>query len=327
MNSAHEIRLSCCLPPTPNTTRLIKVAEESGYGRAWVYDSPSLYEDVWMHLALAASVTERIALGPGVLVPSLRHVAVTASAIKTLERLAPGRVAVAIGTGYTGRMAMGQAPMRWSEVVNYVKTLRGLLAGEIVSVDGGNIRMMHATRNSSASATPILVAANGPKGWELARQYGDGLMTSPTPQPGFKECALVAFGTMLADDEDPTDPRVVEALTPMIIPMLQAVFDSGNNEMIEALPGGARWRAAIDDIAPELRHLVLYGGSAAGLGEIETPAVDPKMLAQNSWTVTAAELTVRVDEAVQQGMTELVFAPTAPDPADDLRRFAEALLR
>lgn len=326
MSSAHPIRLSCCLAPSADTTRLIRIAEEAGYQRAWLYDSPSLYEDVWMHLTLAATVTERIALGPGVLVPSLRHVAVTASAAQTLERLAPGRVVIAVGTGYTGRMAMGQPPARWAEVVDYVDTLRRLLAGEIVSVDGGHVRMMHAGERTTPATIPILVAANGPKGWELARQHGDGLMTSPTPQAGFEECALVAFGTILGDDEEPGDPRVVEALTPMITPMLQVAFDSGNIEMIQALPGGEKWRRAIEAIAPELRHLALYGGPAAGLGEIETPAVDPRMLAAGSWTARGAELKARVEEAVAQGMTELVFAPTTPDPADDLVRFAEAVL-
>ena len=60
-----------------------------------------------MTLALAAQRTERIGLGPGVLVPSLRHPMVNAAATATLCALAPGRVAVSFGTGFTGRRAMG----------------------------------------------------------------------------------------------------------------------------------------------------------------------------------------------------------------------------
>ena len=56
--------------------------------RAWFYDSPALYTDVWVQLCRAAERTERIALGPGVTVPSLRHPMTTAAAIATLVDLA-----------------------------------------------------------------------------------------------------------------------------------------------------------------------------------------------------------------------------------------------
>ena len=49
------------------------------YQRAWFYDTPQQSPDVWMMLALAAQRTERIGLGPGVLVPSLRHPMVNAA--------------------------------------------------------------------------------------------------------------------------------------------------------------------------------------------------------------------------------------------------------
>ena len=54
-----------------------------------------------MTLALAGVRTERIVLGPGVLIPSLRHPMVTASAIATLVGLVgPDRVIVGAGTGF-----------------------------------------------------------------------------------------------------------------------------------------------------------------------------------------------------------------------------------
>ena len=70
------------------------VAESLGYERVWFYDSPALYEDVWMVMALAAERTSRIGIGPAVLVPDLRHVLVTASALSRayLARFLPGRL-------------------------------------------------------------------------------------------------------------------------------------------------------------------------------------------------------------------------------------------
>src|SRR5262249_45058859 len=45
------------------------------------FDSPALYPDVWVQLCRAAECTERIGLGPGVLIPSLRHRMTNATAI------------------------------------------------------------------------------------------------------------------------------------------------------------------------------------------------------------------------------------------------------
>src|ERR1700761_4125860 len=92
----------------------IVAAEQLGYDRAWLFDTPHQSPDVWMMLALAAERTTRIGLGPGVLVPSLRHPMVNASATAALEALAPGRVAVVFGTGFAGARALGAAPTTWS---------------------------------------------------------------------------------------------------------------------------------------------------------------------------------------------------------------------
>ena len=106
---------------------MIAVAERLGYERAWVYDTPQQSPDVWMTLALAAVRTERIGLGPGVLVPSLRHPMVNAAATATLCALAPNRVAVAFGTGFTGRRAMGYGAVSWA-FMDIHRAFQGLLA-------------------------------------------------------------------------------------------------------------------------------------------------------------------------------------------------------
>ena len=102
--------VSAAFPPGPQTPDHIALAEELGFRRAWVYDSPALYSDVWVTLGRAADRTSRIGLGTGVMIPSLRHVMVTAAAIAGLEAIAPGRTAVGIGSGFTGRMTLGKRP-------------------------------------------------------------------------------------------------------------------------------------------------------------------------------------------------------------------------
>src|ERR1700739_1143973 len=100
--------ISCAFATSSDTPPHVELAEALGYKRAWLYDSPALYPDVWMVLSRCAERTSRIGLGTGVLVPSLRHPMVNAAAIAELVGQAPGRVAVAIGSGFTGRVSVGQ---------------------------------------------------------------------------------------------------------------------------------------------------------------------------------------------------------------------------
>ena len=120
----------CSFATSLETPEHIRIAEQLGYGRSLCYDSPALCPDVWMVLAQAAERTERIGLGPAVLVPSLRHPMTNAAAIATLAQLAPGRTNVAIGAGFTGRYVLGQRAMPWKQVREYVLVLRALLRGD-----------------------------------------------------------------------------------------------------------------------------------------------------------------------------------------------------
>src|SRR5437588_2755567 len=179
--------VSAAFPPGPKTPDHIALAEELGFRRAWVYDSPALYSDVWATLSRAADRTSRIGLGPGVLVPSLRHVMTTAAAIAGLEAIAPGRTVVGIGSGFTGRMTLGKRPNPWADVAAYVEALRALLRGEEVEWDGAVIQMIHPPGFAADRPldVPILVAGEGAKGMQVARDLADGLFSVTGPKEGF----------------------------------------------------------------------------------------------------------------------------------------------
>src|SRR3954463_13504169 len=116
------VELSCAFATGLESHEHARIAESLGYRRAFFYDSPALYPDVWVQLCRAAERTSRIGLGPGVLVPSLRHPMVNAAAIATLVSIAgSARVAVALGSGFTGRLTLGQRPMKWAHVIEYVR--------------------------------------------------------------------------------------------------------------------------------------------------------------------------------------------------------------
>jgi 5,10-methylenetetrahydromethanopterin reductase len=170
--------ISCAFATSLETPEHIALAERLGYRRAWCYDSPALYADVWMTLARAAERTSVIGLGPGVLIPHLRHVMTNAAAIATLEALAPGRVAVAIGSGFTGRLAMGQRPHSWKAVREYVLTLRALLRGEQADWEGAAMQMLHPAGFAPPRPieVPIVLGISGPRGLAVAGEVADGII-------------------------------------------------------------------------------------------------------------------------------------------------------
>ena len=97
------MKLGLALPPGEHVVDYARIARETGYESLWLYDSAALYEDVWVHLALVAQAVPELDIGTGVMVPNLRHPMTTASAIATVERLAPGRLTEGVGTGFTAR--------------------------------------------------------------------------------------------------------------------------------------------------------------------------------------------------------------------------------
>jgi 5,10-methylenetetrahydromethanopterin reductase len=230
--------ISCGFAPSPAAPDLVAAAEQLGFKRAWMYDSPALYPDVWVALARAADRTSTIGLGPGVLVPSLRHVMVTAAATVGLVEQAPGRVTLGIGTGFTGRLVLGQPAMRWAEVEAYVGALRGLLAGDAVEWEGSRIQLIHPDGYSASRPVdvPILISAMGPKGLEVAHRIGDGVMSVGAAQSGFDRSTVVVYGTVLGEDEDAGSPRSVATAGPGASVMYHALWEQGLAEM---LPGGA----------------------------------------------------------------------------------------
>src|SRR3982074_3515417 len=99
------------LPPGPRTVEYALLAEDLGFRAVWCPEIPAFGHDIWVTLARIAEKTKRIKFGPSVLIPSYRHPMAQASAIATLEQIAPGRLMVGFGTGFTGRAGMGKKPL------------------------------------------------------------------------------------------------------------------------------------------------------------------------------------------------------------------------
>jgi 5,10-methylenetetrahydromethanopterin reductase len=316
------VDLSCSFPPGPRVVEYARLAESLGYQRIWLYDSPLLYPDVWMTLARVADATRRIGLGPGVLVPSLRHVATQAAAIATLEAMAPGRVAVAIGTGFTGRRLLGKPPLAWRAVEEYLRGLRALLRGEEALVEGARLRLLHPEGFAPPRplATPILVAANGPRGLEVARALGDGVLALGDPPPGFAWCALARSGTVLDPGETWDSPRVFDALATGIALIYHATYESAG-PAVDQLPRGRAWREAIERVPADVRHLALHEGHCVAPPARERPHLDPALGAM-TFSGPHDELRARWSALAAAGASEIAYAPSGPDIPRELHTMA-----
>ena len=321
------MKLSCAFATSPESHEHAAVAESLGYESAYFYDSPALYPDVWVQLCRAAERTEQIALGPAVLVPSSRHPMTNAAAIAQLVGLAgEERVIVAVGSGFTGRMAMGQRALRWSFVADYVRTLQALLRGEVTTWDNAPVQMLHSP--GMAPERPItvrwLIGAGGPKGEAVARKLGDGIFTAVTPAPpGFDWSVYLVFGTVLEEGESADSERALAAAGHAGAVMLHGAYE------LNLLPEEQlrEWMTAYETVAVDRRHLAMHYGHLVHLNPHDAPYVKGDLLTQFGLALTAEGWQNRFTELQKGSVTEIAFQPAGPDIPRELESFAEAFSR
>jgi 5,10-methylenetetrahydromethanopterin reductase len=339
MDSAGTPLISCVFAPSLDTPAHIELAERLGYHRAWCYDSPAVYADPWMVLALAAARTTAIGLGPASLVASLRHPVVTAAALATLAGLAPGRVSTAFGTGLSGRMLLGERPMRWAVVEEYVRAVRALLRGEEATWDGSPVRLAQPPGFAAGrpASVEVLIAADGPRGRAIAADIGDGVLTARAPRvkdgvpaavPGnaVRPQVLLAFGTVLDEGEDPAGPRAVAAAGPALAAAYHAIYEAKGAAGVDKLPGGRDWREAVEAAEPDRRHLEVHESHLVALGKHDEALLAQAASLLPSWTMTGlrADIGARLRALTPAGVTEVAYQPMGPDIPRELAAFAAA---
>jgi 5,10-methylenetetrahydromethanopterin reductase len=325
-----DIELSCGLPPGPDFADLAVLAEELGYTRVWIFDSAPLWEDPFVHLALAASRTTRIGLATAVLIPSQRSVMAMASGIATIARLSGNRFRACFGTGATARATVGQAPMTLGALFDYVGSLRRLLAGETVVIDGQAARMLHWPGMTARRPVqvPLWLSVMGPRGNERAHEVADGIIGPPHPR---LPSATMMTGTVLDEGENPRSTRVLKAIGPWGVTPWHMAYHYGGAAAVDALPGGSTWRASLEALAPEEeRHLFTFEGHVTHLSERDLPLLQHLdvegrtsnvLLMKVGDPATMKQALVRLAGA---GHQEVMYNPSGPDVARELTAFARA---
>ena len=343
------------IPSYIDAWREVQAAEEAGFTHAWFYDSQLIYSDVYATMALAAQHTSRIRLGTLVAIPSNRIAPVTASAIATINKLAPGRVILALGTGYTGRNTMGLPPISVNRLKEYIRQIRGLLRGEDVLFREGKrerwIRLVHADHDrfiNIKDPIPIYLAANGPKALEAVGELADGWVTTLRSKSNLDRCfaaigsaaeqagrgtarpytVALTYGCVLREGEPLTSERVMAQVGPSILPgphaQWEASYGPGANF---GMPPGAEtadaYNAYIQEYAQasgtpaDRLYLDVHRGHMVFLKPGEEQFVPQDALAR-SLTGTGPEIIERLEAMEAAGVDNVALSVTDAQGARDL---------
>lgn len=144
--------------------------EALGMDALLVGDHPGVTASLFVALAAAAGVTQRIRLGSYVANAALRDPLELASQLATLDVVSAGRALLGVGAGHTPAewtmqgMAMPSAGARVARMVEVVDQARKLLAGETVTVTGEHIHLREAhlaDPRPVQDQVPLLVGGNG----------------------------------------------------------------------------------------------------------------------------------------------------------------------
>jgi 5,10-methylenetetrahydromethanopterin reductase len=186
--------------PIREAMAFVRQAEALGFAAVWQADS-RLVREATVPMAAFAAVTERIAIGSGVIDIWTRNPARLASLFSTLDDLAPGRVRAGLGAWWDPLAAkVGVARDRpLGAMREVVAALRALLAcdgpvtvhGEHVQLDGVELDYVHQARR--AKAVPIYVGATGMRMMALAGEVADGVVLNYLVSPDYNRRALDAL--------------------------------------------------------------------------------------------------------------------------------------
>jgi 5,10-methylenetetrahydromethanopterin reductase len=155
-------------------------AEENGFASVGFVDTPLIAGDPFVAMALAAERTSALRVGTMLAIPSNRNAAACVTAVASINRIAPGRTFLGLGTGNTGRAVFGHKALPVDRFADYVASCRALLDGEeVVHRESGkttHVRLRHPfeDRYIDRSGIPVYVAADGPRALGAAGERGDG---------------------------------------------------------------------------------------------------------------------------------------------------------
>ena len=345
-----------CMPAYIDMWREVQAAEAAGFTHAWFPDSQLIWSDTYAAMALAAERTSTIKLGTLVSIPSNRIAPVTASAVATINKLAPGRVILSLGTGYTGRNTMGLPSYPVAQFREYSRQVRDLLSGEDVlfrdDVTGAErwIRLIHPDHEdfiNIADPIPLYLAAVGPKALGVVGELGDGWVTTRSGQwvtdafPAIEAGAAsvgrdyekpytveLTAACVLREGETLGSERVVQRVGPWDVLTAHTLWETSQGHWGTKLPLrdadlAASYHRYISDYAEargrptDRLYLDVHEGHFSFLKEGEEQFVDVAAMASGI-IGHPTEVIEKIEAAEASGVDHLALAAHSPQGAREL---------
>ncbi len=335
------MRFAIAIPTAADLWRVVRRAEELGFVRAWFYDTQMLSADPFVAMAAAAMKTTKIRLATGVLIPSNRIAAVAANAFASLNKLAPGRIDFGVGTGFTGRRAMGLGAVRLADMEAYIRTVTALLREETVEaeLEGEHrlIRLLNPELGLINTSDPIglYIAASGPRARQLTARLGAGWINTTADVAGgvaaldemrglwasaghakYALDAVVLTGGVVLDEHEPADsPRAVAQAGPRAAMLLHRAADAAlmGWPAIAAVPPilaetVAGYVALARGFRPQGAHyLENHRGHLMFVKPEERPFVTSDLIRLTTFAATENELKERIAALAAAGYREIAI--------------------
>ncbi len=324
------------IPPVADTWKLVKRAEQLGYTCAWFYDTQMLNSELFVAMTAAAMSTSKIRLATGVMIPSNRIAPVAASGLATLNALAPGRIVWGLSTGSTARSTMGLARVKQADMEEYIRVVRGLLAGETLEWSFEEKRRKIRFLDPGIGAInikdpiPLHISAFGPRGRKLIARLGAGWIDAvgnvarakanlADVQAAWKEegrdpktlqATAAISGLVLKEGESWDSPRVKAIGGPPAMIMLHKLGEQQTGEMPRGgLPPklahlAERYRDVYLKYQPEdARYLTNHKGHLMYLKPEEHEFATGELIRSTSLSGTRAEVREKLRELSDAGFT------------------------
>ena len=353
------MQFGIAMPTAADSWKTALRAEELGFASAWFYDTQMLSADCFVAMGAAAVKTSCIRLGTGVLIPSNRIAAVTANAFASLNKLAPGRIDIGIGTGFTGRRAMGLGAMKLKDFDEYIRVMNALLRGEIVEteIEGAlrKIQLLNPELGLIDIVTPMRLhlAAAGPRARNLAAKLGAAWINFFSDVPaavgmigemrqaweaagnaGPLQATAFVLGCVLAEGEPADSPRAMAQAGPRACVLLHRAADEALSGLPNISPLPESVRREVEGYvemaktfepkdAPWLNN---HRGHLMVVKPEERRFVTAEMIRLTSFTATERELRQRVGDLRDAGYTEFTvqLVPGQEDAIEDWARIMRA---
>ena len=160
-------------PPSSRVIELAKRAEDFGFTHLWLYDSPVLWQEPFIVLSRVLAETSRILVGPMVTNPGTRDWSVLASMFATLNDMHGPRTICGMGRGDSALRYMGRKPRSLDEMVEAMRVIKSLVAGEVAEHHGAQIRFPWLEHGWDL---PMWAAGYGPKALDCIGRHADGFI-------------------------------------------------------------------------------------------------------------------------------------------------------